>query len=203
MIRIKRRSRQYADRLRSYEVVLDGNVVCHINMGEVFEYHPLPGAHTLQLKIDWCRSAKLDFEIQDNEVMDFECGGLSGYKLWFVLWMTIFQRNRYLWLKKIGTYSVSDSPSLTNENVRFQNLLQAGPKWKFVFRHGVLGWGITTGIVVQIIHVFTGTNDSLIDWAINLALFMVGGLCWGLILRPKEILQYRQPEPPKKLYVTL
>lgn len=192
MIRIRRRTGQYVDRLRSYEVVLDGNIVGRINTGEVFEYQPTPGAHTLQLKIDWCGSTALDFEIQDDEVVDFECGGLSGYKLWFIFWISIFQRDRYLWLKKIGFYSTSDALSLTSKGAGLRNSAQAARRWRFAIRSGVLGWGLTTGMLFQIFRLITGFKDTPTSWIVTLLIFMAGGLCWGLtlwtVIRKRELM---------------
>lgn len=182
MIRIRRRSWQYVDRLRSYEIVLDGSVIGRINMGEVFEYQPLPGSHTLQLKIDWCGSPKVDFEIDSDEVIDFECGGLSGFKLLFALWITIFQKDSYLWLTNAGKYNKSDMPLLNNVSARLANSVQVVQKWRFVFRNGVLGWGIGTGIVFQILRLITGTRDTPVDWILTLLIFMVMGLFWGLVM---------------------
>ena len=81
-----------------------------INMGEIFENQLLPGSHTMQLKIEWCGSPKVNFGIDRDEVIDFECGGLSGFKLLFALWITIFQKDRYLCLKNTGKYNISDMP---------------------------------------------------------------------------------------------
>ena len=184
MIRIIRKALQFTslDRLRSYEVLLDGNLVGRINAGEVFEYDISPGEHGLQLKIDWCGSPTLDFAIEDGEVIDFECGGLSGYKILLALPITILQKNRYLWVEQIGTHDVSELSSFKNESSRAGNPIQAGQKWRFVFRYGVLGWGITTGILFQMFRLITGIKSSPLDWVITLGVFMMGGLCWGLIM---------------------
>lgn len=191
MIRIRRTAHQFTDRLRSYEVALDGNIVGRVNAGEVVEYNTSPGEHTLQLKIDWCGSPTLDFAIADDEVIDFECGGLSGYKLLLAPPITILQKNRYLWVERVGTRNISDLPLLNNRSSTGRNLVQAGQKWKFVFRYGVLGWGITAGILFQMFRLITGVKNSPVDWVINLGLFMVGGLCWGLIMW--AVLRKREP----------
>lgn len=182
MIRIRRKTHQPIDMWRSYEVIVDGNVVGRINPGEVFEYNVSPGAHALQLKIDWCGSPILHFKIEDREVVDFECGGLSGYKVLLALPISTLLRNRYLWLKQIGTHNIFEFPSLHKAGSRVSNPLQAGKKWMFVFRYGVLGWGIATGILYQIFRLIEGVKLSPMDWGITLVLFMIGGLCWGLIM---------------------
>jgi hypothetical protein len=65
MIRIKRDS-GYADRLRAYKVVLDGDVIAEIRNGQQLDLDVPPGRHRLQLKIDWCRSNCVDFEASGN-----------------------------------------------------------------------------------------------------------------------------------------
>lgn len=182
MIRIRRGLRKHVDALRSYEIILDGNVIGQIHNGEVFEYAPSPGSHTLRLKIDWCGSNQLNFDVQEDEVVNFECGGLKGYKLWLVYWILIFQRNRYLWLEKVGTNSLTDAPSMTSEHAEHRRLLQAGQKWRFVFRYGVLGWGIITGVLFQIFGVITGSKNTLVSWPLTIGIFMIGGLFWGLFM---------------------
>ncbi len=182
MIRIRRRLRKHIDVLRSYEVILDGNVIGQIHDGEVFEYAPSPGSHALRLKIDWCGSNQLDFAAKDNETVDFECGGLRGYKRWLVFWILIFQRNRYLWLEQQGIYQLTDAPALTGEHSEHLSLMKSGRKWGFIFRYGVLGWGLTTGVLFQIFRMITGSKNALIGAPLGLGIFMIGGLFWGFAM---------------------
>jgi hypothetical protein len=98
MIRIKRET-NYPDRLRNYKVIVDEKEVGSLGSGETFETSISPGIHTLYLKIDWCRSNKIEFEVQDHETLEFTCGGLSFFKTLIVWWYITFARNRYLWLK--------------------------------------------------------------------------------------------------------
>ena len=102
MITINRDS-GYVDRIRAYKVVLDGNVVGKIKNGQQIKLDVAPGNHQIYLKIDWCRSNTVEFEI-DEDIIDFECGSsLRGSKFWipFVeLIYIISKRNQYIWLRK-------------------------------------------------------------------------------------------------------
>jgi hypothetical protein len=51
MIRLTR-GKGYADRLRAYKVVLDGQPVDDIRAGEIKDVPVTSGHHTLQLKVD-------------------------------------------------------------------------------------------------------------------------------------------------------
>ena len=99
MIRIKRDS-GYADRIRAYKIVLDGNVIGEIKNGQQLELNVPRGKHQLHLKIDWCRSNVVDFEMNDNTI-EFECGSnLGGFKIVFSILYITFLRSQYIWLKK-------------------------------------------------------------------------------------------------------
>lgn len=98
MIEIKR-GESWADRYRKYKVILNGEKIGTIGAKETFEHQLDPGRHTLYLKIDWCRSKKIEFEIQSNEILRFKCGGLSDSKLLATLWYITFGKNNYLWIK--------------------------------------------------------------------------------------------------------
>jgi len=97
MIKIKRGS-GYKDRMRAYKIVLDGKVVGEIKNDQEIPLDTLTGVHQLYLKIDWCTSNKIDFNIKDGETINFECGNNTKFGL-VILYVTFF-RNQYLWLKK-------------------------------------------------------------------------------------------------------
>ena len=100
MIRIKRDS-GYADRIRAYKIVLNGNVIGKIKKGQIVELDLPPGNHQLYIKIDWCRSNSVDFET-DGSLVEFVCGSnLRGIKLLFAKVYIIFLPSRYIWLKNI------------------------------------------------------------------------------------------------------
>lgn len=100
MIKIKRDS-GYADRLRAYKIILDEKVIGEIKNDQEIELEIPNGSHNLYLKIDWCFSNKIDFELT-NETVEFACGSnLRGIKLFLGIFYVIFFRDQYIWLKKV------------------------------------------------------------------------------------------------------
>jgi len=102
MLSIKREA-SWANRLRKYKVILDGEEVGSIGESGTFEYPINPGLHTLYLQIDWCRSNKLEFEIENNEILKFKCGGVRNFKFFAIIWYITFKRTSYLWIKQISS----------------------------------------------------------------------------------------------------
>ena len=99
----------YADRIRDYHVVLDGKKVARIGNGESIEIPVEPGKHELYMKIDWCRSNKIEFEAQDGQENEFYCGSsLRGFKLIFSIVYATFLKNSYLWLKESSNKSLKN-----------------------------------------------------------------------------------------------
>ena len=99
MITISRK-RGYADKIRKYKVIVDNNYLGTINAGETKDFEVPPGKHTIYLKIDWCRSNKLDFNLSENEVIEFDCGSsLTGWRLFINIIYITFLKNKYLWIK--------------------------------------------------------------------------------------------------------
>ena len=100
MIKIKR-DLGYADRLRAYKVVLDGNVVGEVKNGKKIEVNASEGRHELFLKMDWCRSNAVEFESNGSSDIEFECGSnLRGLKILLTIVYASFLRSKYIWLNK-------------------------------------------------------------------------------------------------------
>jgi len=99
LIKINRQS-GYADKIRKYKVIVDNDYIGTINAGETKDFEVTSGKHTIYLKIDWCRSNKLDFNVSENEVLEFDCGcSLTGWRLFINLIYITFLKNKYLWIK--------------------------------------------------------------------------------------------------------
>ena len=97
MIKIKRGS-GYKDKIRAYKIVLDGKVTGEIKEGQEISLDTPKGPHQLYLKIDWCMSNKIDFDIKNDETINFECGNNTKFGM-ALLYVTVL-RKQYLWLKK-------------------------------------------------------------------------------------------------------
>lgn len=60
------------------------------------------GNHTIWLKIDWCRSNKLNFDYTGDQ-LDFECGSnLTGFKVLLSI-VYIFLPSKWCWIKQMNT----------------------------------------------------------------------------------------------------
>jgi hypothetical protein len=81
----------YADRLRAYKVVVDGNTAGEIRNGETKEFPVSSGQHDLSLKIDWCGSKTIRFTIADGEMLTFDAkSNLRGPRVLAALWYGLF-----------------------------------------------------------------------------------------------------------------
>lgn len=95
------RNRRFIDSLRSYKVILDECYIGDISTDEIKTFEVTPGNHTIYLKIDWCRSNKLDFYASENEVIEFDCDcSIKGWRILINIIYITFLKNKYLWIKK-------------------------------------------------------------------------------------------------------
>jgi len=102
MIRISRKS-AFAERMRAYKVILDGQEIGEIRNGETKEFETAAGKHSLNLKIDWCRSKILDFEDTGGAPVEFICStNLRGLFILFGMLYVIFFRNNYIKLEQVS-----------------------------------------------------------------------------------------------------
>lgn len=94
------RTHSYVDRLRTYQVYIDGMCVDQILDGERKIYKLGPGDHELTLKIDWCGAAPVKFHLNQGEMKSLSCRpNLDGIKFLLLLWYVSFGRNQYIRLK--------------------------------------------------------------------------------------------------------
>ena len=97
-IKLRRVSR-IVDIFRSYKIYLDDEYVGKVrHKGEAVIDVP-EGTHSFMLKIDWCASNVVTFDMGKEELL-FECG--SYYDGWRIFKASSFIKNPtgdYLWLK--------------------------------------------------------------------------------------------------------
>lgn len=99
MIRISRQT-SYPDSLRSYKIFIDDIYCGDIKNGEIKELDIENGEHSIYLKIDWCRSKKLNFIVNSNELLEFYCGNSMYGLKWFLIFIYItFLKNSYLFIQ--------------------------------------------------------------------------------------------------------
>jgi hypothetical protein len=98
-VKVQRELGGITDHLRSYKVVLDGEVVGHLRPGESFIFDVTPGPHEFFLKIDWGRSKKIDMNLTTGQTARFSCAP-RGNAITGLYWAT-FGSRRYIELTEI------------------------------------------------------------------------------------------------------
>lgn len=97
-----RRGTAYADQLRVYLVLVDGARAGKIGDSGTLTISVPPGRHTIQLKIDWCSSEAIDFEVREGDVVKFQCGPiLTGWRLLLGFVYITVRRHQYVWLRRV------------------------------------------------------------------------------------------------------
>ena len=67
-----------------------------------------------------------------------------------------------------------DQKFIKNWNIKRQN------KWRYIFRFGVLGWGLPVGIIAYFLMVVIGSKDFEISrLVIQVLVFGGGGMAYG------------------------
>ncbi len=73
VITLSRMPGGWRDRLRRYQVIIDGEQVAMIRRGERLDLPVTPGRHTVYLQISWARSPRLEVDVAPGEVIALEC----------------------------------------------------------------------------------------------------------------------------------
>jgi hypothetical protein len=95
-IHIARSNDGWVDRARAYDVVVNGEHRGKLRRGEYTEIDVEPGEQSVYLKIDWCRSRVLEFNLQEGAKAQLRCwprGPLSA------LYGITIGRNNYMRLE--------------------------------------------------------------------------------------------------------
>lgn len=72
-LRLRRLRSKWADRERTYDIHIDSELIASIANDQTVSLPVAPGRHDLVLTIDWCRSPRRAFEVQEREIVDFVC----------------------------------------------------------------------------------------------------------------------------------
>jgi len=95
------RNKEFADVFRRYKVVIDGVEKGRIKNGGTFACDITAGRHTIELKIDWCGSNIIEFDVRNNEIVAFDCGSnLRGWKIFKAGKVMKETPHEWIWLKK-------------------------------------------------------------------------------------------------------
>jgi hypothetical protein len=94
-----KREAGYADMLRAYGVVLDGQKVGSLRRGQEIVLQTTAGTHTLHVTIDWCTSDSMSFSIEETQSKSFECG--NNTKIFLAPLYILLWPDEYLWLRPV------------------------------------------------------------------------------------------------------
>ena len=83
--------------IRNYKVIIDSEVVGVIASGETKHFEMSPGTHTIQVKIDWCRSRPCRFESSAGENVELNCG--ATYNDWRCMFMFVIRPSTYVYVQ--------------------------------------------------------------------------------------------------------
>jgi hypothetical protein len=90
----------YADRIRDYRVLLDGAEIGRIGNGGQKSFEIAAGRHQLMIKVDWCRSNIVSFNLAEGQSAEFTGGSsLRGWRLVLALYYATLGFRNYLWLR--------------------------------------------------------------------------------------------------------
>ena len=92
------RAKQYADRLRAYQILIDDEKAGEIKAGATVELVVGEGTHRIAVKLDWCRSDEIVFNLRGDEVLELSCANRSG--AWLAFFYVMFAPRQYLRLEK-------------------------------------------------------------------------------------------------------
>ena len=100
-IKIKR-NKKYGDFFRSYEIILDGKNAGNIVQNQSISIALDSGHHSLKMKIDWCDSEEINFNINPEEEIKFECENnrSSPLKVLLIFYYLIFDTSNWILLKR-------------------------------------------------------------------------------------------------------
>ncbi len=93
------RTKEFRDYLRAYEITLNDSLLGTVKAGETELFDINPGIYRIKLKIDWCSSEEITFEVSNDEIINFTCGNNANFIT--ALYFLFFNPNNYLWLKRI------------------------------------------------------------------------------------------------------
>ncbi|MFY9198575.1 MAG: hypothetical protein WBK75_03300 [Acutalibacteraceae bacterium] len=99
MIKINRTT-GFVDKKKSYKVMINEHQIGVIHDGQTKTFDLPAGEHIIYLKIDWCRSKKLKFAIEEGQTVEFDCGNaLKGWRILLDMFYVTILKNHYLWIK--------------------------------------------------------------------------------------------------------
>lgn len=86
------RTSEFENRARKINIEINGELVCKIKNGEHISLDIPSGKHSIQAKIDWCTSNRLELDVEDTSHLKIVLSSGDGPGLFRFL----FKTNEYL-----------------------------------------------------------------------------------------------------------
>ena len=93
------RTNEFVNRLRDYQLYIDGKNIGKIGNGQTKEFSIPAGKHKLIARIDWCSSQEIEFEVQETQTRTFNVGSFKNGKwimpISLITLVSLYVFNRY------------------------------------------------------------------------------------------------------------
>ncbi len=93
------RSSEWVNRLRAIKIFLDDKEIGEIGHAESKSFEIPAGTHTLQAKIDWCKSNLYPFMIEEDWKMEFDLCSFAknnSFGSFATIYYITFGKNKFL-----------------------------------------------------------------------------------------------------------
>jgi len=99
---IIKRDKGWVDSARKYKVICNDVILGTLSNGESKEFSTNDTKIVLYFKIDWCRSNKLEMNLNQDQLKYIKCGSsLRGFRMFLGFFYAILMPHKYLWAKEI------------------------------------------------------------------------------------------------------
>lgn len=179
------RTSQRVNSMREYDIYLDGQKINAISNGETKTIEVSNGNHEIYLKVDWCKSKKLNINLAEGQELKLKCGSkITGIKQIFSLFY-IFSPGSWVYLDYLADGEVIYSD---NRKIKTWNEIKNLGLRNFVLKYGVLRFGIPIAILNELlILIFNHKNYSVRAYVLKVgidlvAFSLVGGIIFGAFM---------------------
>lgn len=179
------RTSQYVNDMREYDIYLDGQEINTISNGEIKTIEVSEGSHEIYLKIDWCKSKKININLTEGQEMKLKCGSkITGIRKFFALFY-IFSTNIFVYLDYLSDSEVIYSD---NKKIKTWNEIKSMGLRSFILKYGILRFGIPIAILNGLlILIFNHKNYSIQEYILKMgislvAFSLVGGTIFGALM---------------------
>jgi hypothetical protein len=94
------REKRYNAVYRNFQIIIDGVKVGEIGPGETRHFRVAPGSHTVEVKIDWCRSPPLSVAKNLDANLPLRCG--TTHEGLGAIYTAFFKTRDYAYVRSDG-----------------------------------------------------------------------------------------------------